>query len=168
MKRAIAMVFSLLLVQCGSKAATQLPPKEPQAGDATKITYVTWIEVEDGEQFWSTINLNNKNVALIGTEICPPCEATKSWWESRLVPPGWQFVYWRIGRQDDLLTNSFQQVFLKMQKQDNLTLPYLSIIEDAENPQKIKKITATFRSYSGCTHEADNFLRMHPQGTIHF
>ncbi|MDF1497443.1 MAG: hypothetical protein P1P90_05290 [Patescibacteria group bacterium] len=168
MKRAIAMVFSLLLVQCGTKAATQSKPKEPQAVDAPKVTYVTWIEVGDGEQFWSTIKQNDKNVALIGTEVCPPCHVAKDWWESKISPPGWQFVYWQLGPSDDLLTKSFKEIFKNLQAQNNLSLPYLSIIEDAHDPKKIKEITATFRDLEGCTSEANKFLIMHPQGTIHF
>lgn len=162
------MVFSLLLVHCGSKAANKPAPKEPQTSDVPRVTYVTWVEVGDGEQFWSTIKLNDKNVALIGTEVCPPCHIAKDWWESKVSPPGWQFVYWQLGQSDDLLTRSIKEVFQNLQDRDHLTVPYLSIIEDARDPKRIKEITATFSNLEGCTHEADKFLLMHPQGIIHF
>mgnify|MGYP000925832640 CR=1 FL=1 len=168
MKKLFAVGLVFFMFACGGAGGVDPPPATASAKSKASPQIVTWIQVGNGEQFWQTIKQNDKNVALIGTEICPPCEAAKAWWESRRVPPGWQFVYWRIGRQDDLLTNSFRQVFLKLQNQDNLTLPYLSIIEDAEDPQKIKKITATFRSFGGCTREADDFLRMHPHGTLRF
>ncbi len=167
MKRVIAMVFSLLLVQCGSKAATQTQPKEPSTADVAKVTHVTWVEVNDGAQFWSTIKLNDKNVALIGTETCPPCHIVKDWWESKVAPPGWQFVYWQLGIDDDPLTRSFKEIFQNLQARNNLNVPYLSIIEDAYDPKKIKEITATFSALQGCTSEANKFLIMHPQGTIH-
>jgi hypothetical protein len=168
MKQLIVIGFSLFFLHCGGEIANAPPPVEPSKKTTPKATHVSWVEVRDGNQFWSTLKLNDKNVALIGTEVCPPCNAAKSWWERKVAPPGWQFVYWRLGPTDDLLTRTFKDIFRNLQERDNLMLPYLSIIEDATDPSKVKAITATFHDLNGCTNEANDFLLMHPQGTIHF
>ncbi len=153
-------------------AATQ-PQKSPDVQKRTtkqeaSIERVVWIEVESGNEFWSTLKQSDLNVALIGTEICPPCKIAKHWWEEKIAPPGWQFVYWQLGPQDDILTRHIKDVFRNLQQKDNLELPYLSIIEKSANPAKQQSITVTFRSLSGCTKEAQEFLVMHPHGTIRF
>jgi hypothetical protein len=173
MQRYTAIFCSLFFLNCGAtQAINPNPPKEstgPPTTKQTQPTHVSWVEVKDGYQFWSTIKLNDRNVALIGNEYCPPCVVVKSWWEEKIAPPGWQFVYWRLGHSNDLLSQTFKDIFRDLQKSETLKLPYLSIIEDdAADPTKLKAITATFGNLTGCTQDANEFLIMYPQGTRHF
>ncbi|MFZ6015125.1 MAG: hypothetical protein ACOYUZ_02090 [Patescibacteria group bacterium] len=169
MKHYTAILIPLFFVHCARSNIDLPPPKQARINQSeAEPNLVHWIDVSNGDDFWHTLKRSDKNVALIGTEVCPPCQTVKEWWESKVVPPGWQFVYWQLNGSDDLLTRSIKRIFVDLQKKDNLTVPYLSIIEDAADPPGKKSITATFRAVDGCTHEANDFLIMHPQGTINF
>lgn len=178
MKRFLKLFVPLFFLSCVNASSQKtdttpsvLPVKKQKNTNRftpDKPIKVSWIEVKTGDKFWDVLKTNNKNVALIGTEICPPCELAKAWWEEQIAPPGWQFVYWQLNSTNDYLTRSFKRIFLELERKDNLTLPYLSIIEDIGDPRRNKKITETFSSYTDCTVGANKFLLMHPQGIIHF
>ncbi|MBD3281522.1 hypothetical protein GF391_02135 [Candidatus Uhrbacteria bacterium] len=173
MRHYFTPLFALFFLGCAGIAKQGQPASpapEPVAKRSVKrkTGKVVWVEVASGNHFWKTLKSSDKNVALIGTEICPPCKLAKAWWEEQIAPPGWQFVYWQLTNTDDYLTRSFKQIFLKLEQKDNLTLPYLSIIEGVGDPQREKKITETFSSFTNCTVGANKFLLMHPQGTVYF
>jgi len=168
MKKMLFVAIASFCIGCVSHASDIPPPKAPQRTEAPKKARVTWVEVRTGNEFWSSIKHSERTVALIGGDYCGLCDIAKNWWESRYALPGWQYVYWRVGNSDDLLTRSFKEVFRDLQQKDNLRLPYMSIIEESADPKKMVSITQTFSYLEGCTREANKFLTMHPQGTVHF
>lgn len=170
MKRIAATVFALFFFNCAGPV--QEPPvvarKTPTREASQQTKRVHWVEVQNGNEFWVAVTSKERNLALIGTEYCQPCKLVKAWWEEKFAPPGWQFVYWQLNYSDDILTRKMKNIFRSLQESDNLTVPYLSVIEGAGDPHRSKKITETFRAFEGCTAEANKFLLMHPQGTIEF
>jgi len=169
MKRITAIVFSLFFVNCGgTQVINAAPPQESTSPPTPTSSRVSWVKVNDGNQFWTTINSNDRNMALIGTEYCPPCEMVKVWWETKIAPPGWQFVYWQLNNSRDPLTRHIKGIFRELQEKDVLMVPYLSVIESAGDPRRKKSITETFRDFEECTVGANKFLLMHPQGTLTF